>query len=288
MESGFRSSGGRSAPPIPLRRSRLPSRPSPCPRSLPPPLSLISPRRDLVSLLLARSLRFPSSRPEGLDSRSPPPLASASPRSRPSSPSLPVVLSRRFDGLRRRSLSDDDALGEPERDRAIPTDADSALRGASSLCGLRKSRSAFERQRATTCVRVYYRLLAVASHAPRLIFFAKKASCIISKILVFEFQMKKDGERGIGEESSRARRRESALLRVAHPPTSVSGLNADDISRVVDRSHVSPGARVRSFVASVRDHTGCQPRNSSGLPWRVLQSVSEARLRPGACVKDGR
>jgi hypothetical protein len=62
------------------------------------------------------------------------------------------------------------------------------------LCRLRKSRSAFERQRASS-----YRekLLAVASHAPRLIFFAKKASCI-SKILVFEFQMKKDGERGIG------------------------------------------------------------------------------------------
>ena len=118
--------------------------------------------------------------------------------------------------------------------------------------------------------------------------FLRQESQLHQQILVFEFQMKKDGERGIGEESSRARRRESALLRVAHPPTSVSGLNADDISRVVERSHVSPGARVRSFVASVRDHTGCQPRNSSGLPWRVLQSVSEARLRPGACVKDGR
>jgi hypothetical protein len=62
------------------------------------------------------------------------------------------------------------------------------------LCRLRKSRSAFERQRASSCRE---KLLAVASHAPRLIFFAKKASCI-SKILVFEFQMKKDGERGIG------------------------------------------------------------------------------------------
>jgi len=117
--------------------------------------------------------------------------------------------------------------------------------------------------------------------------FLRQENQLHQQILVFEFQMKKDGERGIGE-SSRARRREPALLRVAHPPTSVSGLNADDISRVVERSHVSPGARVRSFVASVRDHTGCQPRNSSGLPWRVLQSVSEARLRPGACVKDGR
>ena len=118
-------------------------------------------------------------------------------------------------------------------------------------------------------------------------FLRRERVLAVEKSFSFEFQMKKDGEPS-ERRTRRARRRELAPLRVAHPSTSVSGLDADNVNRVVERSHAFPGARVRSFVASVRDHRGCQPRNSSGLPWRVLQSVSEARLRPRACVKDGR
>lgn len=128
--SGFLCSCSLRSPPTSSRRSRLPARQSAL--FAPPTLFLLSPRppRDLVSLPLSRPPLFPSSRPDGLDWRSPPPrLSPPSSSRRPASPSPPAGLSPRFEGLRRRSLSLAEALGEPERERAIPTDA-TPLRGA--------------------------------------------------------------------------------------------------------------------------------------------------------------
>ena len=128
-ESGFRSlgSGGRRSPaPISSRRSLLPpARPS---RSRASPADLPSSLpRDLVSLL--RSRPRPSSPPRrGLlrsPPRSPPPLPSSS-RSSRRAPSSSGLWSRRFEGFRRRSLSDDEELEELELERAISKDADAA------------------------------------------------------------------------------------------------------------------------------------------------------------------
>jgi hypothetical protein len=104
----------------------------------------------------------------------------------------------------------------------------------------------------------------------------------------FEFELVKDGKGKRGAKGEQVRRGDSfphhsvshtASTPVCHP-------RAHNANRVFERSHVSSRARVRTFVASVRDHRGCQ-RRTSGLPWRVLQSVSEARLRPRERVTDG-